>query len=159
MKLREEINSARALWPTLTVYGKFEHAVILVLTTLIAVIIASATWHLTWNIGVLLVLGAFDPADPASFQTIFGMIFTVLIALEFKHTLLVILERHESVVQARTVVLIAILAIVRKFIILDLKSTPVDQLFGLAGAILALGIVYWLVRDQDRRAGEAERPH
>ena len=91
MKLREEFDSARTLWPSLTLYGKFEHAIILLLTTLIAVVIAAATWHLTWNIGALLVLGAFDPANPAFFQTIFGMIFTVIIALEFKHTLLVIL--------------------------------------------------------------------
>jgi hypothetical protein len=28
-----------------------------------------------------------------------------------------------------------------------------EQLFGLAAAILALGVVYWLVRDQDRRRG------
>jgi uncharacterized membrane protein (DUF373 family) len=34
--------------------------------------------------------------------------------------------------------------------ILDLASTEALQLFALAAAILALGAVYWLVRDQDR---------
>jgi uncharacterized membrane protein (DUF373 family) len=48
------------------------------------------------------------------------------------------------------VILIALLAIVRKLIILDLTSTDALQLFALAAAILALGAVYWLVRDQDR---------
>ena len=52
--------------------------------------------------------------------------------------------------QVRTVVLIALLAIVRKVMILDLASTEALQLFALAAAILALGAVYWLVRDQDR---------
>jgi uncharacterized membrane protein (DUF373 family) len=49
------------------------------------------------------------------------------------------------------VILIALLAIVRKLLILDLSTTGAEQLFGLAAAILALGSVYWLVRDQDRR--------
>ena len=39
----------------------------------------------------------------------------------------------------------------RKLLILDLASTDAAQLFALAAAILALGGVYWLVRDQDRR--------
>jgi uncharacterized membrane protein (DUF373 family) len=157
MRLREEIAGVRALWPALTFYGKFEHLVVLVLTTLIALVIAFATWTLAWNVIVFLVYGVLDPTDPAAFQTIFGMIFTVLIALEFKHSLLVVLQRRESVVQVRTIVLIAILALVRKFIILDLTTTGPENLFALAAAILALGSVYWLVRDQDRREGPSWR--
>ncbi|MDF2781391.1 MAG: putative rane protein of unknown function, partial [Geminicoccaceae bacterium] len=56
-----------------------------------------------------------------------------------------------TVVQVRTVILIAMLAVVRKLIILDLAATDAQHLFALAAAILALGAVYWLVRDQDRR--------
>jgi len=81
---------------------------------------------------------------------VFGMIFTVVIALEFKRSLLVVAERRKSIVQVRTVILLAMLAIVRKLIILDLKSTDAAQLFALAAAILALGSVHWLVREQDR---------
>ena len=77
------------------------------------------------------------------------MIFTVIIALEFKRSLLVVAERQHSVVQVRTVVLIALLAIVRKLLILDVGHAT-QELFALAAAIIALGVVYWLVRDQDR---------
>ena len=35
------------------------------------------------------------------FQAIFGMIFTVLIALEFNHSILSVLERKESIVSAQ----------------------------------------------------------
>ena len=79
------------------------------------------------------------------------MIFTVIIALEFKRSLLVVAERQHGVVQVRTVILIALLAIVRKLMIIDLTTTDAPQLFALAAAILALGGVFWLVRDQDRR--------
>jgi len=64
---------------------------------------------------------------------------------------LVLAERHDSVVQVRAVVLIALMAVVRKLIILDPSSTDAPQLLALAAAILALGTVYWLVRDQERR--------
>ena len=51
----------------------------------------------------------------------------------------------------RTVVLIALLAVVRKLIIVDLSNTDASKLLALAATILALGGVYWLVRHQDRQ--------
>ncbi len=89
------------------------------------------------------------------FQTLFGMIFTVIIALEFKKSLLVLAERRDSVVQVRTVVLIALLAALRKLIILESGKADAVYLFGLAAVILALGCVFWLVRDQDERQARA----
>ena len=79
------------------------------------------------------------------------MIFTVIIALEFERSLLVIAERDRGVVQVRTVILIALLAIVRKLMIMDLSTADAQELFALAAAVLALGGVHWLVRDQDKR--------
>lgn len=144
--------SGRALWRRLDLYEKFEHAVILVLTTLIAAIILAALWNLLLRVVALAAWpDLFDPTDPVVFQTVFGAIFTVIIALEFKRSLLVATERRFGVVQVRVVVLIAMLAVVRKVIILDLNDTEPGKMFALAAAILALGIVYWLVRDQDRR--------
>jgi uncharacterized membrane protein (DUF373 family) len=152
MALQEEFARARGTWRLLTVYEKFEHTVILILTGLIAIIIALAVWNLVLKVFAGIVAsGGFDPTDYSIFQALFGMIFTVIIALEFKRSLLVVAERHDSVVQVRTVVLIALLAIVRKLLILDLSTTDALHLFALAAAILALGGVYWLVRDQDSR--------
>ena len=151
MPIKENFAAARGRWRLLTVYQKFEHFVLLILTCLIAIVITAAVWNLTLKILFSLVLAdAFDPADYVAFQTVFGMIFTVVIALEFKRSLLVVAERRKSIVQVRTVILLAMLAIVRKLIILDLKSTDAAQLFALAAAILALGSVHWLVREQDR---------
>jgi uncharacterized membrane protein (DUF373 family) len=150
--LKNQYRDARARWKLLTLYQKFEHAVILVLTLLISIVVALAVWNLTLKILLSIVASrGFDPFDYAVFQALFGMIFTVIIALEFKRSLLVVAERRQSIVQVRTVILLALLAIVRKLIILDLATTEAMQLFALAAAILALGVVYWLVRDQDRR--------
>src|SRR5688500_7311913 len=152
MPLKADVTAARARWRLLTVYEKFEHAVIVVLTAVTAVVIFAAVFHLAFRVVFRLVLsGNFDPADHSAFQAVFGMIFIVIIALEFKRSLLVSAERHRSVVQVRTVILLAMLAMVRKLIILDLGTTDAQHLFAVAVAILALGTVYWLVRDQDRR--------
>jgi uncharacterized membrane protein (DUF373 family) len=138
----------------LTFYERFEHAIILVLTLLIVLVVASATWHLSRVVVSLVVSDAVQPTNQAVFQTVFGMVFTVIIALEFKHSLLIVLARQESVVRVRSIILIAMLAMVRKFIILDLGAAADTQLFGLSAAILSLGVVYWLVRDQDQRLAQ-----
>jgi uncharacterized membrane protein (DUF373 family) len=155
MELRQELDAGRQRWRRLTVYLKFEHAVVLVLTILLSVIIVSAIWKLAIKILYSLVLSdTFDLTDLAAFQSVFGMVFTVIIALEFKRTLVLVTERTESVVQVRAVILIALLAIVRKLIILDISPGDAPQLLALAVATLSLGGVYWLVRDQDRREQE-----
>jgi uncharacterized membrane protein (DUF373 family) len=128
----------------------------MILTALIAVIVVVAVWNLSLKILFGLVLsGSLDPSDYAIFQAVFGMVFTVIIALEFKKSLLVIAERRENVVQIRSVVIIALLAICRKVIILDFRETEALQVFALAAAILALGVVYWLIRDSEQRVTNA----
>ena len=155
MGLRQELDAGRQRWRRLTVYLKFEHAVVLVLTILLSVIIVAAIWKLAIKILYSLVLSdTFDLTDLAAFQSVFGMVFTVIIALEFKRTLVLVTERTESVVQVRAVILIALLAIVRKLIILDIAPGDAPQLLALAVATLSLGGVYWLVRDQHRREQE-----
>jgi uncharacterized membrane protein (DUF373 family) len=151
MTIKSEIAAARAQWRELTIYEKFEQVVVLILTTLIAIVVAAAVWNLALRIlSALLDISSFDPTEHSMFQAVFGMIFTVIIALEFKRSLVVVAERRESIVQVRTVVLLAMLAILRKLIILDLDATDASKLLGLSAAMLALGVVYWLVRDQDR---------
>ena len=151
MTLPRAWTAAHGRWRLLTLYQKFEHAVVTILTLLIAVVIVSAVWNLILKIFYSLVVSpVFDPTDHVVFQTVFGMIFTVIIALEFKRSL-VATDRRAGIVQVRTVILLAMLAIVRKLIILDLHSTEALQIVALGAAIFSLGAVYWLVRDQDRR--------
>jgi uncharacterized membrane protein (DUF373 family) len=76
------------------------------------------------------------------------MVMTLLIAMEFKHSITRVMERRDHIVQVKTVLLVALLAIARKFIILDPVSAPA-QIAALAFALVALGIVYWLMRQRD----------
>ena len=123
---------------------------IVALTAIIAVVILLAMWNLLLRVLFgLVIFGSLDPTDYSMFQVIFGMIFTVIIALEFEKSLVVIAGRRGSIVEVRTVILIALLAVV--LMIIDLSASDAMHLFALAAAILALGGVYWLVRDQERR--------
>jgi uncharacterized membrane protein (DUF373 family) len=106
------------------------------------------------HIMLLLLSGLVDPSEQGVFQAIFGMVMTVLIALEFNHSVVSVLERKNNIVQVRTVVLVALLALVRKFIIIDATKVEPVTIIGLAAAVLALGTVYWLVRENERRGAE-----
>jgi uncharacterized membrane protein (DUF373 family) len=146
------ISSRWKRWCVLSVQAQFEHVIVLFLSALIAAVVVLAVWSVALKVlAILLQASSLEAAEPAVFQTLFGMIFTVIIALEFRRTLLVITERQQSIVHVRAVVLIAILAIVRKLIIFDLAGGEAAELFALAAAILALGGVYWLVRDREKR--------
>ena len=136
-------------------YQRFESIVALFLTLLIGLIIVIATYRLAAGIVTDLLFGALDPLDHAVFQAVFGEIMTLLIALEFNHTLHYFVTRQQSVVQTQVVLLIAMLALARKFIVLDLQTMASGTLLGLAGATLALGVTYWLIRQRRRLDGES----
>src|SRR6202048_864076 len=156
MSLKQELKDTTEKLRLLSLYQRFEHIVIMFLTALIVVIVIAAIWNLSLKILFGLVLsGSLDPSDYSAFQAVFGMIFTVIIALEFKKSLLVVAERRDTVVQIRSVVMIALLAICRKVIILDLTETDALHILALAAAILALGVVYWLIRDGYQHPGDA----
>jgi uncharacterized membrane protein (DUF373 family) len=157
MSIRQELEDAKEKFRLLSLYQRFEHAIVMILTALIAIIVIAAVWSLSLKILFGLVLsGSLDPSDYPVFQAVFGMIFTVIIALEFKKSLLVVAERRDTVVQIRAVIMIALLADCRKFIILDVRETDASHTFALAAAILALGLVYWLIRDSDQRLDKAK---
>lgn len=146
----------RADWAVLTYYQRFESSVALVLTALIGLIILVALYRVTESVVAGLLWGVFDPLDYHEFQTVFGEILTLLIALEFNHTLQYVVTREQSIIQTKVVVLIALLAISRKLIILDLHALHADHLLGLAAITLVLGIVYWLMRERDDRSAAAK---
>lgn len=158
-KIRPQSETQR-FWAVMTFYERFEQVVAFVLTTLIAAIILIALWNLARQVVIMAITGSLNPLDAKTFQLVFGMILTLLIALEFNHTILRVVERQEHIVKVRTVILIALLALARKFIVLDLGETPAGELAALGFAALALGAVYWLLRERyefARRQARIER--
>jgi len=141
-------------WHTLSFYEKFEEIVTIIITAVIACVILIALFDLIRETVILIWKTGLDPLNHKVFQKIFGMIMTLLIALEFKHSILKVAWRKEGLVQIKTVILIALLALVRKFIILDFKMVSPAKIAALAFAVLVLGGLYWLLREQYLRYRE-----
>ena len=146
---------ARTAWPMLSYYQRFEAMVALVLTAVIGLIILVALYRLTYGVLGGLLWGILDPLDPRAFQNVFGEIMTLLIALEFNHTLQFVVTGQQGIIHTKMVILIALLALARKVIILDLYATSAASLIALALLTLALGVTYWLMRERDDRAKRA----
>jgi uncharacterized membrane protein (DUF373 family) len=145
-------------WASLTFYQRFESLVAFVLTLVITLVILVALYRLIAEVLGGLVFGAMNPLEYEVFQAVFGQIMTVLIALEFNHTLQYVVSREQSIIQTKIVLLISLLALARKVIILDLKETDSNELLGLAAVTLALGITYWLLRERDDRLQTKRQP-
>lgn len=79
---------------------------------------------------------------------IFGLFLNILIALEILENITAYLKKH--VIQVELVIATSLTAIARKIIIFDIKTTPGTYLFGLAAAIIALSLSYWIVRRTNR---------
>jgi uncharacterized membrane protein (DUF373 family) len=138
--LRDGYGDFKMVWRTLSLYERFEQIVALVLTALIAVIIVIATWDLAKEVFTMASKRVLDPLDHRVFQPIFGQIMFLLIALEFKHSITKVVAHRESIAQVKTVLLIALLAISRKFIILEAEQYAVPTIVALAAVVVALGI-------------------
>jgi uncharacterized membrane protein (DUF373 family) len=144
----------RENWAVMSFYERFEEVIALILFAVIAVIVVISMIQLIRLVFTLLWVDAFNPLDHAVFQTVFGAIMTLLIAMEFKHSIIKVALRRDSIIQVKTVVLISLIALSRKFVILDPEASP-GKIAALAGATLALGIVYWLMRERDEAAARA----
>jgi uncharacterized membrane protein (DUF373 family) len=152
-----QIKQLKERWEVLSYYQRFESAVALVLTLVTGLVIVIALYRLATTVIAGLLFGALDPLDYEVFQAVFGEIMTLLIALEFNHTLQYV-GREQSIIQTKVVLLIALLAIARKFIILDLQEVDAGQLLGLAAIALVLAAAYWLIREHDARLARAKDP-
>jgi uncharacterized membrane protein (DUF373 family) len=94
----------------------------------------------------------FEPSAEFFFATtltdIFGLFLSVLIALEILENITAYLKKH--VVQVELVIVTSLTAVARKIIILDLSKVTGVSLIGLAIAILALSLSYWIVHTLHR---------
>ncbi|BCU05910.1 phosphate-starvation-inducible PsiE family protein [Allochromatium tepidum] len=143
------LSETQEFWGVMNFYERFEQVIAMMLGVVIAVIITIALWRLVREVFVMLVMGSLDPLDHTVFQGVFGMIMTLLIAMEFKYSIIKVVYRKAHIIQVKTVILIAQLALARKFIILDLKSTEAMEIFALGFSVLVLAVAHWLMRERD----------
>lgn len=83
---------------------------------------------------------------------LFGFFLNILIALELLENITAYLKKH--VVQVELVIVTSLIAVARKIIIFDFSKATSTDLIGLALAIFALSISYWLIRRLNAKTEE-----
>lgn len=120
-----------------------------------AVVIMLAAWS-------FLRLTYFVASDPGvdilytTFQTLFDRLLAAIIALELARSVLLLVEGHRGLVQVRIILVIGLLAVVRKLILIELEAADATLVLALAAAILALAASLALVMYIDPRKDRDE---
>ena len=96
--------------------------------------------------------------DTESLRDVFGSILTILILIEFNHSIAFAISSRSGILQARTIVLIAILVIARKVILLDFAVATFEQMLGIGAIALAFGLLFWLIGARSRGPTQSQ-PH
>ena len=123
----------------------FEKIIIRVLVALMALVLLLSTVELAWVIIKDIITPPILLLEIDELLEIFGLFMLVLIGLELLDTIAKT-YMGESTDHAQIVMAVAIIAIARKVIILDVKDLSGLALVGIAAIILALSIGYYLIK-------------
>ena len=126
----------------------FEKIIIRVLVALMALVLLLSTVELAWVIIKDIITPPILLLEIDELLEIFGLFMLVLIGLELLDTIAKT-YMGESTDHAQIVMAVAIIAIARKVIILDVKDLSGLALVGIAAIILALSIGYYLIKKKD----------
>src|SRR5215475_5106099 len=143
-------------WNTLTAYGRFEQIASRVVMVLISLVIVYSLVLIAIDLFHQFTLDTTFP-DTTALKDVFGSILTVLILIEFNHSIAYAITRSSGVLQARYIFLIAILVIARKVILLDFTATTFEKLIGIGAMALAFGGLYWLISARTHDAAGQDR--
>jgi uncharacterized membrane protein (DUF373 family) len=120
----------------------FEKIVVLSLITMMVLVISLAVIELAWIIIQDLIKPPVLLLEINDLLDIFGFFLLILIGVELLETIKAYLSEH--VVHVEIVLEVALVAIARKVIILDVKELPSLTLIGIAAVIVALAAAYYL---------------
>jgi len=143
------IKKLKQLWPEMSLFDRFEYLVMLSVSFLLAIIIMVALVRLMENVYQLLIEQMSDHIGFKAFQATFGMLLTLLIAFEFRNSINAVLEGKGLLIQVKIVVLIAIIALARKFLVMDPKEYDAKIMAAYGFIALSLGVIYWLLSKRE----------
>jgi uncharacterized membrane protein (DUF373 family) len=120
----------------------FERIIVTALIVMLGIVILLTTIEL----GRIIILNLISPMglllDVTMLLDIFGFILLVLIGIELLETMKAYFEEH--IVHVEVVLEVALIAVARKVIIMDVKELSAQTVLAVAGLLLALAIGYFL---------------
>lgn len=128
----------------LGVFGKFELFIVLVLAFFIALVVLSSTLELSMTILKSLSQQPFFHLGLDQLLDIFGLFLMILLGLELLEIVKAYLR--DDVFHVEVVMIVAIIAISRKVIVLDIKNYAGSQLIGLALILSSLVGGFFLLK-------------
>ena len=140
-----------------TPYEWFEQIILGVLVLIVAIIIV---YSLILAIVTLVndFLSGVTFIETGALKDTFGFILTVIILVEFNHSIVLAIRQRSGAIQVRIIVLITIIVLARKLVLLDYAAASMETLLGLGGLALSLGGLYWLISDGEERRRGSARP-
>jgi uncharacterized membrane protein (DUF373 family) len=127
---------------------RLERTLLVILTGMMAVVLVLATAEL----GYVLIIDIFRPPlfilEIDELLEIFGLFLLVLIGVELLDTMKAYMV--EKVVHVEIVFAVALIAVARKVIVLDVAKYPSLTLMAIGVIIIALSIGYYLIKRIDR---------
>jgi uncharacterized membrane protein (DUF373 family) len=132
---------------------KFERILILSLVVMMAAVLFLAALELLWVLIKDIVSPPMFLLEIDELLEIFGLFMLVVIGIELLETI-VKTYVHEAVDHTKIVMTVAIIAICRKVIILDVGPDDYGTMLGIAALVLALCVGYFLLRYVQKKEEE-----
>ncbi|MBA3900321.1 MAG: phosphate-starvation-inducible PsiE family protein [Bacteroidetes bacterium] len=123
---------------------QFEKFIIKTLTVMMVLVVLLSTAELGWVIIQEMITIPYVFLEIDQLLEIFGLFLLVLIGIELLETIKTYLS--ENVIRVEVVFLVAIIAISRKVIIMEIGTQESLKLVGIASIILALSVGYYLFK-------------
>ncbi|MGE5856470.1 MAG: phosphate-starvation-inducible PsiE family protein [Syntrophaceae bacterium] len=124
--------------------SKLEFIVIRALVVMMALVVLFASLDLAWIIIQDLIVPPYLLFDVSRLLEIFGMFLLVLIGIELLESIRAYLDHR--VIHVEVVMTVALIAIARKVIILDVKDLDGLKLIGIGVIIVALAVGYVYIK-------------
>lgn len=134
-----------------------EKAIISVLVVLMVIVLVLAVYELGWLLVSDILSPPFLLLDISELLELFGFFLLVLIGIELLETIKTYFA--ERVVHVEVVADVALIAIARKVVILDVKDYEPLQLVGIALIIAALAGTHWVIKRARPRSPERNPEH
>jgi uncharacterized membrane protein (DUF373 family) len=128
-----------------TLMKKYEKVMIQVLMVMMAIVLGLSTLDLAWLIIKDSINSPYLILSVEQLLEIFGLFMLVLIGIELLETIMKTYITQDQP-HYEVVLSVAIIAIARKVIILDLKEVDSLSLIGIASIIIALTVGYFLMK-------------
>lgn len=133
---------------------KFENVLVRSLMVMMALVLFLATVELGWIIIKDIISPPLLLLEIEELLEIFGLFMLVIIGIELLETIMKTYLK-ENVNHVEVVFLVAMIAIARKVIILDVKDLPGITLVGIGVIIITLSVGYYMLRKKEKRESQS----